>query len=89
MLGLELLAHGKCYGRLVEGLICGDGHHDFIADAEQEQAAFWQIQSHLTNDFVEALTEEFFTNGADATFPGLALHQLLIEHLSEACNVNS
>lgn len=55
MFRLQLLPHGEGHRRLVQGLVCCNGHFDLISDSEEEQTALRQIQRHLTNDFVKAL----------------------------------
>ena len=89
MLSLELLLHGKSHRALVQGLVSSDSHSDFITNAQEKQAALRQIKSHLADDFIKALREKLLTNRADATLTSLALHKLLIKHLSESGNVDS
>lgn len=89
MLGLELLAHGESDGGLVEGLVGSDRHFDLVAHTQKQQAALGFRQRHLPNDLVKALTEEFLTHWANARFAGLALHNLLVEHLSQTSDVDT
>jgi hypothetical protein len=89
MLSLELLSHGESDRALIEGLVSGDGHLDLIADSQEEEATLGLVEGHLSDDLVEALAEELFTNGADSGLSCLSLHQLLIEELSKASDINS
>ena len=89
MLSLQLLSHRKSHRALVECLIRRNRHFDFISDSQKEQASLWLTQSDLPNYLIEALREEFLSHGADATLPGLSLHELLVEHLSEPGDVDS
>lgn len=89
VLSLQLLPHGESDRALVQGLVSGDGHLDLIADSQEEEAALGLVQGHLSNDLVEALREELLAHRADATLAGLTLHKLLIELLTEACDINT
>ena len=40
---------------MVEGLISGDGHFDFVTDSKEEKTSFWLGKGHLSDDFVKAL----------------------------------
>jgi len=89
VLSLELLAHGEGDGTLVESLVGGDSHLDFISDSQEEDTTLGLSQSNLTDNLIEALGEELFSDGADTALTGLTLHQFLIESLSETRNINS
>jgi hypothetical protein len=89
VLSLELLSHGESDRALIEGLVSGDGHLDLIANSQEEEATFGLVEGHLSDDLIEALREELLSNGADAALTGLTLHKLLIELLTEACNINT
>lgn len=89
VLGLQLFAHGKCHRTLVESLVGGNSHFDFITDTEEEKSALWQIQSDLTDDLIETLGEELLTDWANTTLTSLSLHKFLVEHLSKSGYINS
>jgi hypothetical protein len=74
---------------LVEGLIGGDGHLNLVADTEEENATLGLTESDLADDFIEALGEQFFADGADAALTGLTFHQFLVERLAETSDIDS
>lgn len=70
-------------------MIGSDGHLDFISDSQEEDTALGFSQSNLTDNLIEALGEELFSDRADTALTGLTLHQFLIKSLSEAGNIDS
>ena len=49
------LPHAVRYGRLVEALVCGNRHLDFIANSHEEEATLSTVDRDLTNELIEAL----------------------------------
>jgi hypothetical protein len=89
MFGLELFSHGEGDRGLVEGLVSSDGHFDFITDSQEEQTSLWLRKGYLSDNFVEALWEKFFSNWADTALSSLSFHKFLIEHFSQSGNIHS
>ena len=89
VLSLQLLAHRERDGRLVERLIGADSHLDLVANSEQQQAALGLGQRNLADDLIEALREELLTHRADSRLAGLSVHELGVEVLSQASNVDA
>lgn len=74
---------------LVECLIGSNSHFNFISDSEQQQTAFRFVKSDLSDNLIEALGEELFSDGTNAALACLSLHQFLVQHFSQSCNVYS
>ena len=71
MLCHECLAHSVSNRTFVKCLVGLDGHLNFIADSDKQEAALRTVDCDLTNQFVEALGEELLTERADSSFAGL------------------
>ena len=89
MLGLKLFSHCKCGRVLIQCLVCGNCHFDFISNSQKKNTSFWLMKSYLSNDFIKRLAKKFFSNWANTTFSCLSFHELLIKHFSKSGNVNS
>ena len=89
VLSLELFTHGKRYSTVVECHIGSIRLFDIITNTKEQKATLGLIECHLTDNFVEALSEQLFTNGAESSLACLSLQKFLVEHLSEASDIDS
>ena len=55
----------------------------------EKHATVRVIKSNLADNLIEALTEEFFTDGAEASLTRLSLQQLLVQHLTKTSDIDS
>jgi hypothetical protein len=70
-------------------LVRSDRHSDLVTHSKEQLTAHWLSESHLSNDFIEALAEELLTHWANSTVASLALHQLLVKLFTKARNIDS
>ena len=70
-------------------MISSNGHYNLITYSEKKKASFRLTKSNLSDDFIEALREEFLSYRTNSTLSGLSFHQFLIEHLSQTGYVYS
>ena len=89
MLSEQLLSHGKRHCALIKSLVGRVGLLDVIADAQEKKTTHWFVKSHLTDNLVKALLEQLLADGAEASLTGLPLEQLLVEHLTEARDIDT
>ena len=89
VLGEQLLSHGERHCALIKSLVGRVGLLDVIADAQEKKTTHWLVKSHLTDNLVKALLEEFLSDRAEASLTGLPLQQLLVEHLTEARDIDT
>lgn len=55
----------------------------FISDPHEQQAPFWRIDSHFSDDLVKGLAEQFLPNRANPLGSGLPMLQGLIQCVLE------
>ena len=89
MLRQQLLPHGEGDSALVQSLICSVSQLDIISDSQEEQAPLRLIKRHLSDNLIEALLEQFLTDGAEPGLTRLPLEQLLVEHLTEPGHIDT
>ena len=87
--GKQLLSHGERHCALIKSLVGRVGLLDVITDAQEKKTTHWLVKSHLTDNLVKALLEQFLADWAEASLTGLPLEQLLVEHLSEARDIDT
>ena len=84
----ECLSHSVGDGTFIEGLVSLDGHFNLISDSDKEESSLGTLNSDLTDQFVEALSEEFFTDGADPGFSRLSALEQLVQFVLQIDNVD-
>ena len=84
----ERLSHAVSDRALVEGLVGLDRHLDLISHTDEEEAALGSIDSDLSDQLVEALGEEFFAEGADASLSSLGALERSIEFVLQVDHVD-
>ena len=89
VLSKQLLSHGKSHSALIQDLVGGVRLLDIVADTEEQETAFRQIQGDLANDLVEALLEKLLTHRAQSSLSCLSLEQLLVKHLTKTCDIDT
>ena len=58
-----------------------------VSHSHQKQASLWAVDGDLSDDFVEALTEQFLSNGADPFGSGLSMLQSFIERFLQSDDI--
>ena len=47
----------------------------FVSDSHEEESSFWTVDSDLSDDLIERLTEKFFSDRTDAFGSGLSMFE--------------
>ena len=88
LFSLESFAHAIGYGAFIEGLVGLNGHFNLISDSDEKESSFGALNSDLTDQLIEALGVQFFTNRADSGFPGLSALDVLVQFILQIDNVD-
>ena len=88
LLSHESLAHAVSNRTFVKCLVSLNGHLDFVSDTDQKEASFSTIDGDLSDKFIEALSEKFFTEWANTSLSGLSFLDVGIELILQVDNVD-
>lgn len=66
---------------LIQCLVSCKSHFQVVSDFHQEEPSLRQVDSRLTDDFIEQLSMQFLSNGTDASLPGLFFLKPLLEKI--------
>ena len=75
----QRFSHPKRNRRLVQTLIRHDRLLDLVSDPDEEESSLGAVDCDLSDELVEALGVELFSDGADAGFSGLSALDSLFE----------
>ena len=56
-----------------------NGHLDFVTDTHEQETTLSTVDCDLSDKLIEALGEELFTEGAEASLTGLTVGNLVVE----------
>ena len=88
MLGHEGLAHTVGNRTLVQCLVCLNGHLDLVSDAHEEEATLGAVDGDLSDELIEDLREELFTEWADASLASRLFLKSIIEILLQVDHID-
>ena len=60
-----------------------------VTNTMEEHATVRVIKGNLADNLIEALSKEFFSDGAETSLTSLPFQQFLVQHLTKTCNINS
>ena len=89
LFGHECLPHTVRYGRLIQTLVGGNRHLNFVAHSHEQEATLGAVHGDLTDELVEALRIQLLADGADTSFTGLPPLQLLIKSILQLDNIDA
>ena len=75
------LAVAEDQAAFVEGLVACKGHFEVVSDSHQQNASLRKIHTRLSDNLIEKLVMQLFSDGANTTFPCLLLIELQVEDL--------
>jgi hypothetical protein len=55
-----------------------NGHFDFISDSDKKESSFGAIDGDLSDQLIEALGVEFFSDWADTSVSGLSALEFVV-----------
>jgi hypothetical protein len=74
----ECLSHSVGNGALVQGLVSLNSHLNFISYSDKKESSFGAIDGDLSDQLIEALGVEFFSDWADTSVSGLSALEFVI-----------
>ena len=73
LLSHQGFAHTVSDGALVKSLVSLNSHADFISNTDQQESTLSAVNSDLTDQLIEALGVQLFTDRADTSLSGLSV----------------
>lgn len=74
---------------MVERLVRANRVSALISHSQKQQTTLWLCKRYLSNNLVEGLLEQVFTDGADALVTSLALEETGIERFAESGHIDT